>query len=78
MEKVWYYMKQDKTKYGPYSDEELKALIRQEILTADDYIWMPDLSGWLRVGNSIYSIFIPGAEEEEDTSEDTVEAPVLK
>lgn len=79
MDEVWYYMKKEnKKKYGPYSDDELKALIRQEILSADDYIWMPDLSGWLKVGNSIYSIFIPGNEEEEDTSEDTVEAPVIR
>ena len=32
MEKVWYYMKPDRSKYGPYSDDELAALIRQEIL----------------------------------------------
>ena len=58
MEKVWYYMKQDKSKYGPYSDAELAALIRQEILEGDDYIWMPEMAGWLKVRNSIYSFYM--------------------
>lgn len=63
MEKVWYYMKPDRSKYGPYTDNELIALIRQEILSGDDYIWMPEMKGWLKIANSIYSIYIP----EEDT-----------
>ena len=64
MEKVWYYMKPDKSKYGPYSDSELAALIRQEILDGDDYIWMPDMSGLLKIRNSIYSFYMPQAEQE--------------
>ena len=64
MEKVWYYMKPDKSKYGPYSDNELAALIRQEILDGDDYIWMPDMAGWLKIRNSIYSIYMPESETE--------------
>ena len=64
MEKVWYYMKPDKSKYGPYSDSELAALIRQEILDGDDYIWMPYMSGWLKIRNSIYSFYMPQAEQE--------------
>ena len=59
MEKVWYYMKRDKNKYGPYSDQELIALIQQEILLAEDYIWMPDLKSWIRIGTSIYSFYLP-------------------
>ena len=62
MEKVWYYMKQDKSKYGPYSDAELAALIRQEILEGNDYIWMPEMAGWLKVRNSIYSFYMPQPE----------------
>ena len=57
MEKVWYYMKPDRSKYGPYSDDELAALIRQEILDGDDYIW-------LKIRNSIYSIYMPESETE--------------
>lgn len=52
-------MKPDKKKYGPYSEEELIALIKQEILSENDYIWMTDLSGWLKVGNSIYAFYLP-------------------
>lgn len=59
MDKIWYYMKPDKTKYGPYSEEELVLLIKQEILTENDYIWMTDLTGWLKVGNSIYAFYLP-------------------
>ena len=40
MDKVWYYMKSDRLKYGPYSDGEMIALIRQGILEEQDYIWM--------------------------------------
>ena len=40
MEKVWYYMKKDKSKYGPYSDNELCALIHQGIIDANEWIWM--------------------------------------
>ncbi len=60
MEKVWYYMRRaDHSKYGPYSDHELAALIHQGILEADDYIWTPALKGWLRVGDTIYSAYMP-------------------
>lgn len=59
MDKVWYYMKQDRKKYGPYSDLEIIRLIQQEILEGIDYIWMPDLSNWIKVENSIYSVYLP-------------------
>jgi len=59
MERIWYYMKPDKSKYGPYSEGELVALIKQEILTKKDYIWMKDLKGWLKVENSIYAYYLP-------------------
>ena len=38
MEKVWYYMKKDKSKYGPYSDNELCALIHQGIIDANEWL----------------------------------------
>lgn len=59
MEKVWYYMKSDRQKYGPYTDGEIIGLIRQGTLGAQDYIWMSYLEAWLNVGNSIYSIYLP-------------------
>jgi hypothetical protein len=62
-------MKQDRNKYGPYNDQELIALIQQEILMANDYIWMPDLKSWLKVGNSIYAFFLP---ENQPTIENTI------
>ena len=52
MEKVWYYMKKDKSKYGPYSDN------------ANEWIWMPDMKGWLKVANSIYSVYLPETEDD--------------
>ncbi|MBR2066780.1 MAG: DUF4339 domain-containing protein [Solobacterium sp.] len=58
MDKVWYYMKRDRKKYGPYSDEELIRLIQNEILEGEDYIWMPDLQSWLCIKDSIYSIYL--------------------
>lgn len=64
MEKVWYYMKKDKLKYGPYSDNELCALIHQGIIDANEWIWMPDMKGWLKVANSIYSVYIPETEDD--------------
>ena len=67
MDKVWYYMKRDKSKYGPYSDNELKALIHQGIIEKDEYIWMTDMKGWLKVENSIYSIYIPHETEDEES-----------
>ena len=58
MTKVWYYMKQDKKKYGPHSDEELIKLIKNGIIEAEDYIWMTDLDHWIKVENSIYAIYL--------------------
>lgn len=69
MDKVWYYMKRDKSKYGPYSDEELKALIRQGIIDKSEYIWMPDMKGWLKVENSVYSVYISDEENVEEMSD---------
>ncbi|MDO4414594.1 MAG: DUF4339 domain-containing protein [Erysipelotrichaceae bacterium] len=59
MDKIWYYMKPNRRKYGPYDDQELIALITKEILLADDFIWMPDLKDWIKVGDSIYAFFLP-------------------
>ena len=55
MNKIWYYTKGDGNKYGPYTDEELVKLIKQDILTQNDYIWMMDLDEWIKIGDTIYS-----------------------
>ena len=59
MDKSWYYMTLDREKFGPYSDEELVALIRSGELTKNEYIWTPGLEHWLNVGNSVYASFLP-------------------
>ncbi|MBR2825137.1 MAG: DUF4339 domain-containing protein [Solobacterium sp.] len=55
MNKIWYYTKGDGNKFGPFTDEELIKLLKQEILTVDDYIWMMDLDEWIKIGDTIYS-----------------------
>ena len=62
MEKVWYYMKPDRKKDGPYTDAEIISLIRHGILEEQDYIWMSYLDAWLNVGRSIYSVYLPPKE----------------
>lgn len=58
-EKLWFYNKHgEEEKYGPYTDDELVRLIRQEILGEEDFIWMTDLEDWLKIGNTIYSTYI--------------------
>ncbi|MBR3310665.1 MAG: DUF4339 domain-containing protein [Solobacterium sp.] len=59
MEKIWYYMNADKTKYGPFTDRELVGLIQHEILNEESWIWMPDMDNWVKIGNSIYSVYLP-------------------
>lgn len=61
--KVWYYMKTDRSKYGPYTDDELMNLIHNGIISGNDYIWMPEMKHWLKLENSIYSVYIPGENE---------------
>lgn len=64
MDKIWYYTRGDGQKYGPYTDEDLIKLIRQEILEGEDYIWTTDLDEWVQIKDTIYSIYL-----EEDTIE---------
>ncbi|MBW9212452.1 MULTISPECIES: DUF4339 domain-containing protein [Terrabacteria group] len=59
MDKIWYYLNHSaKEKLGPYTDEELIKLLNQGIVDVDDYIWMKDFENWLKVEDSIYSIYI--------------------
>lgn len=59
MDKVWYYTEDGDKKFGPYTDEELAKLIQQGILTGSMYIWMTDLESWVKVSDSIYSVYLP-------------------
>ena len=58
MNKVWYYTLDGSEKPGPYTDDELVRLIRQDIVTADHYIWMVDLASWIPVRESIYAFYL--------------------
>ena len=58
MNKVWYYTLDGSEKPGPYTDDELVRLIRQDIVTADHYIWMVDLVSWIPVRESIYAFYL--------------------
>ncbi|EFC05462.1 hypothetical protein HMPREF9013_1167 [Bulleidia extructa W1219] len=59
MDKIWYYLNHiTKEKAGPYTDEELIKLLNQGVVDVDDYIWMKDFENWLKVEDSIYSIYI--------------------
>ncbi|NCB32342.1 MAG: DUF4339 domain-containing protein [Erysipelotrichia bacterium] len=59
MDKIWYYTADGDEKFGPYTDAELIRLIQQGIILKDHYIWMVDLSGWIKVSDSIYSVYLP-------------------
>ena len=59
MVKSWFYMKEDQKKNGPFSDEELVKLIKNEIIEENDKIWMTDLENWITVNDSIYSVYLP-------------------
>ncbi|MCR4951564.1 MAG: DUF4339 domain-containing protein [Solobacterium sp.] len=58
MDKVWYYMKNNGQKIGPFNDEELVSLIRNGILEKEDSIWMTELDKWHRLENTVYSVFL--------------------
>ncbi len=73
-EKIWYYQKEDGAKYGPYTDEELKRLIVNGILSSDDLIWMVDFDSWIRIGDSIYSVYLPEDKDKEEKDQDATAA----
>lgn len=76
-EKIWYYQNEDGAKYGPYTDEELKRLIVNGILSSDDLIWMVDFDSWIRIGDSIYSVYLPedkDKDKEEEKDQDATAA----
>lgn len=56
-EQVWYYAKKDGSKFGPYTEVELIKLIKNELIQPSDYIWETDLDAWLKLEDTIYSIY---------------------
>ncbi|MEG1461537.1 GYF domain-containing protein [Anaerorhabdus sp.] len=63
MDKIW-YVRSSKRKGGPFTEEELIRLIRQEIVDEEYEIWNPDMEKWMRLVDSVYSFYIPVKEEE--------------
>ncbi|MFV0551276.1 MAG: GYF domain-containing protein [Anaerorhabdus sp.] len=62
MDKIW-YVRSSKRKGGPFTEEELIRLIRQEIVDEEYEIWNPDMEKWMRLVDSVYSFYIPVKEE---------------
>ncbi len=58
-DKIWFYAKSSREKYGPYTDDEMIKLIRNGLVTGKDYIWMVDLDDWILVENSVYNYYLP-------------------
>ncbi len=69
MNEIWYYMKKDRTKHGPVSEEALIRLLQNGTIEPDEYIWMQDLSAWLKVCNSIYSFYLQEEVAEESDAQ---------
>ena len=57
-DRIWYYAKPDGSKFGPYSEDELIRMLKNGLVTAEDYIWMVDFETWMNVGDSIYSFYL--------------------
>ncbi len=63
MDKIW-YVRSSKRKGGPFTEDELIRLIRQEIVDEEYEIWNPDMEKWMRLVDSVYSFYIPVKEEQ--------------
>lgn len=64
MDKIW-YVRSSKRKGGPFTEEELIRLIRQEIIDEEYEIWNPEMKSWMRLIDSVYSFYIPEKDMEE-------------
>jgi len=70
MNEIWYYMKKDRSKHGPVSEEQLISLMQDGSIESDEYIWMQDLSAWLKVCNSIYSFYLKDEPAEDEAADE--------
>lgn len=62
MDKIW-YVRSSKRKGGPFTEEELIRLIRQEIIDEEYEIWNPEMKAWMRLVDSVYCFYIPERDE---------------
>lgn len=62
MDKVW-YVRSSTRKGGPFTENELIKLIRQEIVNEDYEIWNTDMSNWMKLIDTVYSFYIPEKDE---------------
>lgn len=46
MSQEWFYTKDGKSKFGPYSPAELKALAKSGVLAATDMVWKQGMTRW--------------------------------
>ena len=45
-------------KEGGFTDQELIALLRKGIVEAQDEIWMTRMEDWMKVEETIYSLYL--------------------
>lgn len=64
--KPWFVLRNEE-KLGPYSDEELVAMIENGIVGKTDYLWMFELGGWIKVSDCIYQYYLPENKAQEVT-----------
>lgn len=62
MDKIW-YVRSSKRKGGPFTEEELIRLIRQEIIDEEYEIWNPEMKSWMRLVDSVYCFYMPNKDE---------------
>ena len=60
VESTWYVFR-DGQQFGPFSDATLRDLIQDKRLNEDDYVWCPGFPEWVRLGNVLKAISLPGA-----------------
>lgn len=62
MDKVW-YVRSSTRKGGPFTENELIKLIRQEIVNEEYEIWNTDMANWMKLTDTVYCFYIPKNDE---------------
>lgn len=65
-----WYTRRNGQKEGSFSDRELAALIRQEILCEDDEIWTMQMQNWMKIKESVYRFYLPKEDHSISPSEE--------
>ena len=63
----WYVRRANGIKEGGFTDQELIALLRKGIVEAQDEIWVTRMEDWMKVEETIYSLYL--------TPEDSASGP---